>query len=124
MTTRSALRLRTYSGEIGTFPPPPGASITYCGHGVAGGVPAQGFHDFQPLAHAGAQVRGTGDQVTLVKVVGLTRHISNFWTCAFITTGSSLTLRRSTDWLPRGMLGVGQAAQRVAYLGGQFPRVV
>ena len=31
MTTRSALRLRTYSGFTGTLPPPPGASITYCG---------------------------------------------------------------------------------------------
>src|SRR5258708_1967809 len=38
-------------------------------HGVTGSVAAQLFHDLEALAHAGAQMRRSGDQIALIEVV-------------------------------------------------------
>ena len=71
MTTRSLLRLRTYPGLIGHFAAAAGRVNNILRHGVAAGVPAQAFHDFQPLAHAGPQMGRAGDQVALIDVIRL-----------------------------------------------------
>ena len=40
------------------------------GHSIAGGVAAQTLDDFQPLADWCAEMRGAGNRVALIQVVG------------------------------------------------------
>ena len=38
-------------------------------HGITCSVTAQVFHDLQALAHAGAQMRGPGNQIALIQII-------------------------------------------------------
>ena len=45
--------------------------VHYLGrHGVAAGVAAQALNDFQSFADGRAEVRGAGDRVALIQIVG------------------------------------------------------
>ena len=85
---------------------------------------AQAFHDFKPLAHAGAQVRGAGNQVTLVNVVRLHAAHEQFLHERLHHCYVVIDVLKQHGLVAEWDARVGQATERVANFGGQLARMV
>ena len=85
---------------------------------------AQAFHDLQTLGDAGAQMRRTGDRIALIHVVGLDAAQQQFLHERTHHGHVVVDLLEQHGLVAQRDAGIGEAAQRVAYLGRQFARMI
>jgi hypothetical protein len=94
------------------------------GHGVAGGVAAEGLHDLESLLDAGPEVGAPCDEVALVQVVGPDAAEEELVDEGAHDFGGVVDVAKEDGLVAQGDAGVGEAAEGVAYLGGDFTRVI
>ena len=93
-------------------------------HGVAARVTAQLLHDLDPLAHAGAQMRGAGDQVALVDVIRLHAAHEQLLHVRLHHQRIVVDVLEQDALVAERNARIGQPAHRVAHLGRQLARMI
>lgn len=94
------------------------------GDGVARSVSAKAFDDFDAFGDTGAEVGGALDEVPLVEVIGADAAHQEFLNKVFLDLDGVVDLVKEDGLVPHDNPSVGEAAEAIADLGGEFVRVV
>jgi hypothetical protein len=111
-------------GADGDFAAAAGCIDDVLGDGVAGGMAAEFIHDLEALSDAGAEVGGAGDQIALIDVVGSHAAHEEFLDEGLHDVRIVVDVAEEDGLVAEGDAGIGEAAQGVADLGGEFAGVI
>ncbi len=111
-------------GVDGDFAAAAGGVDDELGDGVAGGVTAEGFDDFNAFVDGGAEVGGALDEVALVEVVGADAAHEEFVHEGLHDVGLVVDATEEDALVAKGDAVIGEALEAGADFGGEFAGVI
>ena len=111
-------------GVDGDFAAAAGGVDDELGNGVAGGVAAKGFDDFNALVDGGAKVGGALDEVALIEVVGADAAHEEFVHEGLHDVGFVVDATEEDALVAEGNTVIGESLEASADFGGEFAGVI
>ncbi len=111
-------------GVDGDFAAASGSVDDELGDGVAGGVAAEGFDDFNAFVDGGAEVGGALDEVALVEVVGADPAHEELVDEGLHDVGLVVDATEEDALIAEGDTVIGESLEAGADFGGEFAGVI